>query len=661
MSATLRSDGGWTMWRRNRTLCVITLGLLLTACGSSETGPGSSATPTASNNNASMNKDDYAVFPDADSGADPAVPAEQGGKGFTGEGWETNTAFDLIGDPRSVKGGALRNATTDFPTTLRYWGPNISTWNLMLHNMAYEPLIGLHPTTLEYIPALATHWQILPDKKTFRFRINPNARWSDGQPVTSADVIASWKLGTDVGLQDPVQTAMFSEFEPPVQESKYIVSVKAKDVKWQNFLYFANSLFIYPAHVLKGVDGAKYIKEYNSKMLPGTGPYTVTEQDIDKGNRITMRRRKDYWAEKARRAIGLNNFDEVQTFVVRDRNLEFEQFKKGDLDYYVVNRASMWVQELDYENIKRGLNQKRKVFNNNPNGIQGIVLNTRREPFNDIRVRKALRHLFNRESLIEKLMFNEYTPMDSIFPTSIYENPNNEKIRYDPQKAVQLLAEAGWKDRDSSGRLVKNGKPFVFEIIYDGQAAERLLTPYQEDLRKVGITANLRLITFETRLKLLDEQTFDAADAAYSGTPFPSPELVWHSKLADKKNSLNVTGFKNARADEIMDAYGKSFDLKERIKLLQELDGIITNSHNIILEWTAPYQRVVYWNKFGTPPGILTRIDDALIIPSIWWFDPEKNQKLEAALRDSSIKLGEGPSDDRYWLESKTALDPAAR
>jgi microcin C transport system substrate-binding protein len=644
-------------------LCTGIIAVMMASCGGGDSGPGSggSSAPTASNNNASVNKDDYPVFPDADSGADPSVPAEQGGKGFTGDGWETNTSYDLIGDPRAVKGGTLHEATSDFPTTLRYWGPNVSTWNLMLHNMAYEVLVNLHPTTLEYIPALATHWQISADKKTFRFRINPNARWSDGMPVTSADVIASWKLGTDPGLQDPVQNSLFSEFQQPVAESKYIVSVTAKSIRWQNLRYFGNALFIYPAHVLKDVDGAKYIKEYNTKMLPGTGPYTISAADVDKGKSLTIRRRKDYWADKARRNVGLNNFDAIQTVVVRDRNLEFEQFKKGDLDYYFVNRASMWAGELDYENMKRGLNQKRRIYNNYPNGIQGIVLNTRREPFNDIRVRKALRLLFNRESLIEKLMANQYIPMDSVYPGSIYENPNNEKIRYNPQEAVKLLTEAGWSSRDSSGRLAKNNKPFVFEIVYYSQAAERLLTPFQEDLRKVGITANIRFVTPEQRLKILDDQTFDAADAGYSADIFPSPELVWHSKLADQKNSLNVTGFKNARADEIMDAYGKSFDLKERIKLLQELDGIITNSHNIILEWTAPYQRVVFWNKFGQPKGILTRIDDYLIIPSLWWFDPDKNQKLEQALRDPSIQLGEGAADDKYWLEYSQALNPAAR
>ena len=316
---------------------VFATSIALVACGG---GPSNSqqqasnpATPTASRSNSSTDKNAYPVFPDADAGANPSVPAEQGGKGFTGQEWETNTSYDLIGDPRAVKGGTLRQAMlTDFPSTLRYYGPNIQAWNAMLHGLVYESLLGLHPTTLEYIPALASHWQISADKKTFRFRINPNARWSDGMPVTAEDVVASWKLTVDKGLQDPARTLVFSNFDAPVAESPYIVSVKAKTDNWQNLLYFSG-MFIYPAHVLKNVDGAAYIRDYNYKMLPGTGPYAVSEPDVAKGKSITIRRRMDYWAEHDRRNVGTANVNAIQQVVVRDRNLEFEMFKKGDLDY----------------------------------------------------------------------------------------------------------------------------------------------------------------------------------------------------------------------------------------------------------------------------------------------------------------------------------------
>ena len=631
--------------------------VMTAACGGGSNPPpagntGTAAPSASAPSNASTDKNSYPVFTNPDSGADASVPAEKGGKGFKGEGWETNTDFDLIGDPKAVKGGELKHGNmSDFPSTLRYYGPNITAWNQMINAMVYETLLGLHPTTLDYMPGLATHWQVSPDKMTFRFRIDPNARFSDGTPVTSEDVVATWKLLTDKSLQDPAQTLIYSNFEPPVAESKYIVSVKAKTQNWQNLLYFGNSMFILPAHLLKSMNGAAYIRDYNYKMMPGTGPYIITEQDVNKGNSVRMRKRNDYWAEKDRRNVGLNNFATINQQVVRDENLEFERVKRGDLDLFVLTRAQQWVQELNYPGIQRGLNQKRKIFNNNPNGIQGVAMNTRREPYNDVRVRKALRHLFNRELMIQKLAFNEYFPMDSMYFGSVYENPGNEKIKYDPQKALQLLAEAGWKDRDSAGRLSRSGQPLTLEIVYGTPGFERYFTVYQEDLRKLGITLNLRLVTWETLIKLLDDQAFQMALISYTGEVFPNPKGNLHSSLADQKNTNNITGFKNKRADEIMEAYEKEFDVANRVKLLRELDGIFANEHPYIFMWGAPFQRLVFWNKFGYPQGVVTRIGDYRDVPTVWWLDPEKSRKLEAAMKDPSINLGEGPSDDKYWID----------
>ncbi len=114
---------------------------------------GSAAIPAARTGPVSMNKADYPVFPDADAGADPSVPAEQGGKGFTGQGWETNTNFDLIGDPHAVKGGIFREVASDFPSTIRPYGPNTNIFNFVLGNLVYETLLVMDPTTLDYIPA----------------------------------------------------------------------------------------------------------------------------------------------------------------------------------------------------------------------------------------------------------------------------------------------------------------------------------------------------------------------------------------------------------------------------------------------------------------------------------------------------------------------------
>ena len=415
---------------------------------------------------------------------------------------------------------------------------------------------------------------------------------------------------------------------------------------------FANFLPIIPAQALKGLTGARYLKEYNFKLLPGSGQYVINDQDVVKGKSISIRRRKDYWAETERRNIGSGNFDEIRWVVVRDQKLQQEMLKKGDTDYYYVNVSREWVEDFNFDKVQRGIIQKRKVYTDAPVGIQGIALNTRREPFNDIRVRKGLTLLLNRDQLIERLFFKEYTPMNSYFPGGVYENPNNPKNAYDPQQALKLLADAGWNSRDAQGRLSKNGQPLTIEYIYADKGSERWLTIYQDDLRKVGITLNLRLISYETLIQLTSEWKFDSAQMGWQAGTFPNPEVLWKSSLADTKNSFNLTGFKNKRADEIFDIYNKEFDQQKRVAMLrQELDGILASDYPYILEWTSGFSRVAYLNKFGHPDYYFSRIGDFRDMIGLWWIDPEKERQYQRALTDPSIKLEAGPVEVRYWQE----------
>lgn len=635
---------------------VLAITLVVAACGggasnSQQSQTSNAAAPAASRANVSMDKNSYPVFPDADAGADPSVPAEQGGKGFKGEGWDTNTTYDLIGDPRAVRGGTLREYQLDFPGSMRIYGPAVTAFNFYyIQSTVYENLLGLHPTTLDYIPALATHWQISPDKLTFRFRIDPNARFSNGEPVTAHDVVASFKFLMDKGLQERGQI-LFRTFETPVVESKYIVRVHAMDLNWQNFMHFATQVPVFPSSILNKVDGASYLKEYNFKVIPGSGPYTLNENDIVKGKSITIRRRKDYWGEQQRRNVGTNNFDELRETVVRDQNLVLQMFKKGDLDYYYVNVSREWIQEFNFDRVQRGLIQKRKIFNDAPAAIQGIAINTRRPPFDDIRVRQALNYLLNRQLLIEKLFFNEYIPLNSYFADSVYENKSDPKNEYNPQKALALLADAGWKARDAQGRLIKNGQPFTMEVLYASQGAERWLTVYQEDLKKIGITLNLRLVSYETQVSLMYERKFDLLDTGWIVPPFPDPDTEYRSSLADVPNSNNVTGFKDPKVDDLLDRYNKEFDLQKRIAMIQELDGILTNSYQYVLEWDAPFKRIAYSYRLGYPEGYLTRIGDYFDILGLWWIDPLKEQQLNRAMADPSVKLDVGTIDVHYWQD----------
>ena len=123
-----------------------------------------------------------------------------------------------------MKGGVFRDVLYEFPGTLRIFGPETTILNYKLQTRVYETLLNLHPTTLTYIPGLATHWQISDDKLTYRFRLDPNARFSDGTPVTAQDVVASWNFVMDKGLQEFNLQTMLSKLETPVAESKHTSS-----------------------------------------------------------------------------------------------------------------------------------------------------------------------------------------------------------------------------------------------------------------------------------------------------------------------------------------------------------------------------------------------------------------------------------------------------
>ena len=143
--------------------------------------------------------------------------------------------------------------------------------------------------------------------------------------------------------------------------------------------------------MLKTVDGAAYLKDYNFKLLPGHGAYKVEEADIQKGKSVSIRRRADYWAEKYRRNVGLNNFDEIREIVVRDQKLAFEMFKKGDIDDYYVNVSREWVEEMNFDKVAARPDPEAEDLQRRAERLRRASRSTRAsDPFDDIRVRKAL-------------------------------------------------------------------------------------------------------------------------------------------------------------------------------------------------------------------------------------------------------------------------------
>ncbi len=630
-------------------------------------GCGDKKEATESKGGASMaitSEDKFKVPP----GADPSVPAELGGGGFekiaADSGWQTSSIpedqIKYISDQNAKKGGMIRFSFTDFPATLRSMGRDENTAETrFIYGMVYETLIDINPMTLEFLPLLATHWKVGADKQTYYFRIDPNARFSDGHPVTTADVIATDKLGRDSSILSPYTNSFHAGFDPPVALSKYIFSVRSKTMNWKNMFYFGGSVKILPAHLIEGLSGTDYLKKYQYNMLPGTGPYMVAESDVVNGKSITLTRRTNWWQGEYPANKGLFNFDKINIVIIRDENLQYEKFRAGEIDVYVVRKAQWWKTKFDFEDIQRGVIQKRKVYTDDPVGFGGLGLNARKAPFDDPKVREAMMYLFNRDQILEKILYNEYVPTYSYYPNSPYENPNNPKYKYDPVKAGQLLAEAGWTQRNAEGILVKNGKPFVVEMPTDPQLAH-IVTPIQQDLMRAGIKLTLRNVDPVTQFKLVNDRNFDLIYFGWGGILYPNPISSFKSDLADQKNTNNITGFKNKRADEIIDAEQITFDQAQRVAMLQELDSILVASHHWALNWHAPFNRIAYWNKFGQPEWYLGKVTDWQSVFATWWIDPEKEAEVAKARKDKAVKMEVGPTEIKFWPEYNQTHKPQA-
>lgn len=570
---------------------------------------------------------------------------------FDPSGWETSRDFPLVGSPEAKKGGTLRYYWMSYPPTLRTEGPNsnLSTLN-EVQGLVYEALVGLHPETLEYMPGLADYWKISPDKRTFYFHINPRARWADGSPVTADDVVATWEFRVRKDIKDPYSNMMWDgSFEKPVALSPDVVSVRTKKVHWRLFLYFGASLAVYPAKEMRKLTGEKYLEDYNWKLQMGSGPYELKPEDIKKQESLTLTRRKDYWGWGERRNTGMYNFDRITWQVIRDEELAWEKFKKGELDYYVVSKAQRWAEETDFDKVKDGWIQKRKIMTGAPQGAHGFVFNMRKPPFNDRNVRKAFAYLFNRERLIEKLFYGQYSFIDSYFPGSIWANPDNPKIRYNPRMARLLLARAGWKHRNKDGWLV-NDKGEIFEVTleYGSAGWDRIFKVIQEDYQSAGIKFNLKLIDPATLMKKVGERNFTIHFQSWGAILFPNPISSWGSELADTRDNNNMPGFKSKEVDRLCAEYDLATDRKTQIKLVRKIDELIFRTHPYALAWGSSFSRVMYYNKFGHPEKYFSKIGDAGDITTLWWLDPAKEKALDKAMENGG-GLPVGVTDHDPW------------
>ena len=564
-----------------------------------------------------------------------------------GRTWTTLGDFTPYSSPDAVRGGKLRTHIPNFIPTLRDDGPNANLTTITdIYNRTHEPLLGIHPETLEWLPGIASHWHVEnhDDHQVFWFMIDPRAKFSTGDSIDADDVLASFEHLVDPDIKAPMSTILYAEnYDTPVVHSERVISVKTKKLNWRLMLYFAGSMKIYPADLIR-IPGDVYLSDYNWKMIPGSGPYILHPEDVRQEESITLTRRDDWWANDDRTSKGLANFDKIQLIVVRDRELAWEKFKAGELDYYKVFRAQRWAEETDFDKMQKGWTQKRKIYNERPQSYSGYIFNMRTWPFDDKRVRMAFCYNYNRELLFESLFFNQYEFLDSYWPGGRWANPSNRKIRFNPRRAERLLDSAGYTERNDDGIRVHagTGKALSFTLEYGSPASTRVHRVVAEEMKKIGIEMGLKQVDYNALMKRVSERRFVLHSQAWRGILFPNPLTSWHSDLASQPYNNNLGGFASPEVDALMEAYDRTFDRDQQVKIVNQIDGLIFKEHPVALGWYGPFERICYWNRFGTTDRYLIRITDERGLWNLWWTTPEMEQRLtDAIASDSSLPVGD--------------------
>jgi microcin C transport system substrate-binding protein len=579
--------------------------------------------------------------PTPDTAGLPAVVDEPGGappvsvKGADADDRRWEDRDDPIASRYAIPGGRLVYAAGPSPKSLNPYLDN-NTFSYQVFGVLYESLLGSDPLTADYAPGLARRWEISPDGLSFTFHLDPLARWSDGRPVTAEDVKWTFDRVMDPASQTGPHKVALQTFvaTPPEILSPLVIRFTAGDVHWRN-LGAAGGFEILPRHVFDKQD----FNTINASFPVVSGAYRLDR--IDEGVSLTLERRTNWWGRARNASRGTANFQTVVYRFFAEPDNAFEAFLNGQVDVYPVYRAAIWVERTRGPKFDQNWIVKRRIRNHRPVGFQGFAMNLRRAPFDDLRVRRALAHLLDRKKLVETLMHNQYFLHKSFFEDLYDEaNPcNNPEYAYDPERARGLLDEAGWLPDPKSGVRQRGGQPLRFTFLTRDESTDKFLVLYSEDLKKAGIEMKIERKDWAAWTRDMDEYNFDMTWAAWSAGIFKDPESMWSSAEADRKGGNNITGFKDRMVDQLIETQRGLFDLKTRNNICRRIDMILAEQVPYILLWNLDAVRLLYWDKFGTPPTVLSKFGDERSLLTYWWYDADSAAELEAAMQAGEMLL----------------------
>ncbi|NWG74069.1 MAG: ABC transporter substrate-binding protein, partial [Rubrivivax sp.] len=592
--------------------------------------------------------------------------------------WETNDDDPPIGSAQAIRGGTLRDSIGSYPLTLRLMGPNsndaFAGWN-RLSTFDFG-LVRRHPVSDRFMPWMATHWSVQPDQRTIYFRLDPDARWSDGKPVTASDYVFTLEMMRSEHIVDPFYNSYAERFYESIDAvDAHTLRIVGKRPSWRPLSDYGG-IWPTPRHV--HVLDADWVRRTTNEPQVVPGPYVVGE--TVRGESVTLVRVKNWWGDGKRRFRGLYNYDRIQLRVIpTERRLDW--LRRGEIDLMEGTSARSWNEDFTFPAVRNNWIRRARLMTNWPAGMYGLHMNLEAPIFRDKHVRQAMQYLVNFDRVNDNLMYGEFVRLVSFFEGTEFASPNLRSRDFNPAKARELLERAGWRrpadlrarswwgrlgnvvrgllfTRTDTDDVLENerGEKLSFTVIHGSKGLERHLTVMQQEFRRAGVDMRLRLLEPGTAFERGLERKFEMTLTSRTTGFYPSPRQYFHTEFKPTTNNNNIWGFGTPETDALIQTYEDSLDADERRRAMHRLDEIVHDEAFYIPFWTAPFIRVVYWDYVRFPENWIPPRTEQLIDHMVTWIDPARREALEQAMKDNRALPDEGPLDkDPYGLRARAA------
>ena len=568
--------------------------------------------------------------------------------------WETNLDDPIFADPNAKKGGRYSTYINAFPLTLRVVGPdsNNSMRSLQLNNQM--GLVGFHPNTDRVIPEMATHWAYGEDGRTVYYKLNPDARWSDGKPVTADDYLFTLEFMRSPHIVAPWYNNHYSEEIQDVKKyDDYTISVTGTRQKPKIDLHLYYSLRPIPRHfhVLK----ENWVQEYNWQIEPNTGAYQISK--IEKGKFLEFKRKQDWWAKDLRYTQHRFNVDRIRIKVIRDEEIAFRHFMKGDLDSFSLQEPKFWHDKATGPLFDSGYIHKIWFYNDVPRSPFGLFLNQDNEIFADQNARYGFAHAMNIDRMIKQVLRGDYQRLPGYHVGyGDYSNTDIEPRNFDLDKANAYLDLAGWTTRNADGIRTKGGKPFSVSVVYGTALHNDKLVLLKEEAKKAGIDLRLELLDSASFYKKLNEKSYQIALLGFGVGYRPAFWQHFHSENAHKPQTNNMTNTDNPELDKRIMAYREATEEPVRQALARELGAMVHDIGAFVPAYYAPYTRRGYWRWVKLPEFHGTRKSGSPLemfgsTGGLFWVNEADRQATLDARKDATVFESTTIINDTYKVD----------